>query len=189
MKPENIHVESLRPGWESLHLLHDCEQFFSKGTVLLEIAEPTLFSFLAVHAVCRILVPQSRIEPRPRQWKCWFLTTRPPGNSQNMHNSYIFLGSELFIIHNYSMLIYSSLNCHELNIPVEPALRWKTRTWASLQRPGTLSPEGGTLLAWFASFWMLYKWNGAVGMGFPGGVSGKEPACQCRRRKRFRIDP
>ena len=25
--------------------------------------------------------------------------------------------------------------------------------------------------------------------GFPGGTSGKEPACQCRRRKRFRFDP
>ena len=24
--------------------------------------------------------------------------------------------------------------------------------------------------------------------GFPGGVSGKEPACQCRRRKRHRFD-
>ena len=25
--------------------------------------------------------------------------------------------------------------------------------------------------------------------GFPGGSSGKEPACQCRRRKRHRFDP
>ena len=25
--------------------------------------------------------------------------------------------------------------------------------------------------------------------GFPGGTSGKEPACQCRRRKRRRFDP
>ena len=24
---------------------------------------------------------------------------------------------------------------------------------------------------------------------FPGGTSGKEPACQCRRHKRFRFDP
>ena len=24
---------------------------------------------------------------------------------------------------------------------------------------------------------------------FPGGASGKEPACQCRRRKRRRFDP
>ena len=31
-----------------------------------------------------------------------------------------------------------------------------------------------------------------VGMkekGFPGGASGKEPACECRRRKRHRFDP
>ena len=26
-------------------------------------------------------------------------------------------------------------------------------------------------------------------MGFPGGVSGKEPACQCRRQKRHGLDP
>ena len=26
-------------------------------------------------------------------------------------------------------------------------------------------------------------------MGFPGGTSGKEPACQCRRHKRRRFDP
>ena len=25
--------------------------------------------------------------------------------------------------------------------------------------------------------------------GFPGGASGKEPACQCRRHKRCRFDP
>ena len=27
------------------------------------------------------------------------------------------------------------------------------------------------------------------GVGFPGGASGKESACQCRRRKRPRFDP
>ena len=26
-------------------------------------------------------------------------------------------------------------------------------------------------------------------MGFPGGASGKEPTCQCRRHKRCRFDP
>jgi len=26
-------------------------------------------------------------------------------------------------------------------------------------------------------------------MGFPGGISGKEPACQCRRCKGGRFDP
>ena len=26
-------------------------------------------------------------------------------------------------------------------------------------------------------------------MGFPGGVSGKEPACQCKRLKRCGFDP
>jgi len=26
-------------------------------------------------------------------------------------------------------------------------------------------------------------------LGFPGGVSAKEPTCQLRRRKRYRFDP
>jgi len=26
-------------------------------------------------------------------------------------------------------------------------------------------------------------------MGFPGGTSGKEPTCQCRRYKRCKFDP
>ena len=26
------------------------------------------------------------------------------------------------------------------------------------------------------------------GMGFPGGVGGKEPTCQCRRHKRYRFN-
>ena len=26
-------------------------------------------------------------------------------------------------------------------------------------------------------------------MGFPGGASGKEPACQCKRQKRCGLDP
>ena len=26
-------------------------------------------------------------------------------------------------------------------------------------------------------------------LGFPGGASGKEPACQCRRCKRLEFDP
>ena len=26
-------------------------------------------------------------------------------------------------------------------------------------------------------------------LGFPGGASGKEPACQCRRHKRHKFDP
>ena len=29
----------------------------------------------------------------------------------------------------------------------------------------------------------------SVCLGFPGGISGKEPACQCRRRKRPGFDP
>ena len=30
---------------------------------------------------------------------------------------------------------------------------------------------------------------GELHSGLPGGTSGKEPACQCRRQKRYRFDP
>ena len=37
------------------------------------------------------------------------------------------------------------------------------------------------------------NWQIRVGMytlpGFPGGLSGKEPACQCRRHKRYGFNP
>ena len=37
------------------------------------------------------------------------------------------------------------------------------------------------------------KWNEnkkiVMSRGFPGGASGKEPACKCRRHKRHRFDP
>ena len=28
-----------------------------------------------------------------------------------------------------------------------------------------------------------------VTVGFPGGISGKEPSCQCRRQKRHKFNP
>ena len=71
---------------------------------------------------------------------------------------YIFL---LFFI--FTMLMYSLMHFHKLNTPMGPAPRWRTRTLAPLQKPGTLSPEGSTLLSWFAPFWTLYKCNHAVG--------------------------
>ena len=56
------------------------------------------------------------------------------------------------------------------------------------------SPESTEKLHWF---WERNTWNILVkllihtpesGMGFPGGASGKESACQCRRHKRRRFD-
>ena len=56
------------------------------------------------------------------------------------------------------------------------------------------SPESTEKLHWF---WERNTWNilGKLlihtpesGMGFPGGASGKESACQCRRHKRRRFD-
>ena len=36
---------------------------------------------------------------------------------------------------------------------------------------------------------MIYNVVLVSGVGFPGGASGKEPACQCRAHKRHRFDP
>ena len=38
-------------------------------------------------------------------------------------------------------------------------------------------------------FWKVTCPHPSSQRGFPGGASGKEPACQCRRHKRCRFDP
>ena len=40
-----------------------------------------------------------------------------------------------------------------------------------------------------ASYTLDSKGSIRVHTGFPGGANGKEPTCQCRRRKRFGFDP
>ena len=39
----------------------------------------------ATYCMCEISVPRPGMEPGPRQWKPGILTTRPPGNSLNIH--------------------------------------------------------------------------------------------------------
>lgn len=71
------------------HLNSDCflnSCFFSP--VCIDYVRFLLFLFWRCHRVCRILVPQPGIEPRPWQWKRWIIPTRPPGNSLNF--SFIF---------------------------------------------------------------------------------------------------
>ena len=45
-------------------------------------------------------------------------------------------------------------------------------------------------LPWISGFWLtsLVHWFSNRNGCFPGGTSGKEPACQCRRRKRCAFD-
>ena len=40
-----------------------------------------LLLLLFIAMACGILVSQPGIKPRQQQWKCWVLTTGPPGNS------------------------------------------------------------------------------------------------------------
>ena len=51
----------------------------SQGSLTLILLSP--FFFWPCHEACGVLVPQPEIEPWPWQWKCWVLTTGPPGNS------------------------------------------------------------------------------------------------------------
>ena len=45
------------------------------------------------------------------------------------------------------------------------------------------------LLNQFLQLGGLIRYEILKGKGFPGGTGAKEPACQCRRRKRCRFDP
>ena len=46
-----------------------------------------------------------------------------------------------------------------------------------------------TRMSWNFHFHMSIYMCGYIIQGFPGGASGKEPACQCRRHKRRGFDP
>ena len=37
--------------------------------------------------------------------------------------------------------------------------------------------------------WPRSIWEGTCGLSFPGGISGKDPVCKHRRRKRHGFDP
>ena len=41
----------------------------------------------------------------------------------------------------------------------------------------------------FKQFLKMLYWSMVDCSSFPGGASGKEPACPCRRHKRFGFDP
>ena len=62
------------------------------------------FFFLASPSGLRIFVPQPGMEPKPRQWKRWVLTTGPPGNSL----SYFF--SKSFTVLNLHLSLWSILS-------------------------------------------------------------------------------
>ena len=42
---------------------------------------------------------------------------------------------------------------------------------------------------WGCKEWDTTEWLSLGGKGFPGGIGGKAPTCQCRRSKRCRFDP
>ena len=48
--------------------------------------------------------------------------------------------------------------------------------------------KGKTIARGTATWRHIWRYY-LMGTGFPGGASGKEPACQCRRHKRRRFNP
>ena len=81
-----------------------------------------------------------------------------------------------------------------------PGIKILSRT--SPDPEGTPIP-GGSSPCWQSTGWVgeskdfyspgthivIFSWQVYKSWGFPGGASGKESACQHRRRKRFRFDP
>ena len=56
--------------------------------------------------------------------------------------------------------------------------------------PGCLrAPALGSLYHTSNPYWLYIVHMVMCMLGFPGGASGKEPACQCRRLERWRLDP
>ena len=56
-------------------------------------------------------------------------------------------------------------------------------SWWWTGRPGVLQSMGSQSQTWMSDWTKL-----RTGQGFPGGASGKELSCQCRRHKRLRFD-
>ena len=94
----------------------------------------------------------------------------------------------------------SSLLCSWFSSFLSLLAFWGSAAIASLRSCLFLSnPAASRLLctrfslgiAWFASLYASYfpfrNWL-ILSLGFPGGASGKELTCQCRRRKRHRFD-
>ena len=69
--------------------------------------------------------------------------------------------------------------CSPALTPAEPEAYPSPTPYLFLPLP---TPTAGPGLLYLIPAVCLY-------LGFPGGASGKEPACQCRRRKRCRFDP
>ena len=67
------------------------------------------FFFCSAMWLAGILVPQSGTEPWPWQWKCWVLTTGPPGKSLWV--------PFLFNIYSQNFCLFSRVECHRKWFP------------------------------------------------------------------------
>ena len=112
------------------------------------------------HSACGISVCQPRIELGPWQWKCWILTTRPPGNSQGSfkililtlifvcgYNTFIFLYADLQS--PWPLLFFFSVQVKRLGVGGRE------------ERKLTFQLEVMSLFKMWVYFWAAWVQNGA----------------------------
>ena len=94
-----------------------------------------------------ILIPCPGIEPRPGKWKCWVLTTGPPGNSQG-HPALFF---KIFIWLCLVVVCGIQFSDQGLNVG---SLHWECRVLA-------IGPAGKSRHPVFLkhSYWDWHSWR------------------------------
>ena len=88
--------------------------------------------------------------------------------------------------------LWDTMNCSLPGSLVHGIFQARVLEWVVISfSRGSSQPRDRTWVSHTAGrrFTIWAAGNILLNMGFPGGASGKEPACQCRRPKRGRFDP
>ena len=122
---------------------------------------------------------------------------RPDQIYQEVRRNYLLcvLPSHLSVVSKWTSLSENVLSMYPRYVQVDPwtsrfELQVFTYTWNFLNKymlPDPWWSPWRQTSDWEVIQGFLTEWK--VDRGFPGGASGKEPACQCRRHKRCRFDP
>ena len=97
----------------------------------------------------------------------------------------------LYKIHNCTSLVLLSTDIIDC-IPWGRGTQWGKNIVPLVKTVNLVIRQTGLCIYARGMFWALEKGfgRGCRGLrGFPGGASGKEPACQCRKCKRCGLDP
>ena len=89
--------------------------------------------------------------------------------------------------HRSSLFFLACLRCHNWPTMAPSHEFW----WYRLSIIGVWRRDWRVVVCWVITFFfsVITFLDILSSIGFPGGLSGKEPACQCRRRKRYGFDP